>query len=238
MVHAFPLDHTQWDPQAAFLGDRHRLLAPDLPGFGQSPPRQGWRIADVAAGILDIALGEGHEAFGVLGLSMGTYTALELWRQAPERIRCLVLANGRARADSVQERQARGDLIARIEEEGAGILPEMMLSRLLKPQPDPKLAERLSRDIARTPARSITAALEALRERADSTALLSDIRCPTLVIAGEFDPITSTAECRAMASEIPGARFVEIPDAGHLSNLENPTAFNRAIGEFLDSLPG
>ena len=72
-----------------------------------------------------------------------------------------------------------------------------------------------------------------MAERPDMTAALGRIRCPTLVIVGREDVISPPTEMRDMASAIPGCKFVEIPDAGHLSPLENPAAVNAAIGEFL-----
>jgi pimeloyl-ACP methyl ester carboxylesterase len=82
----------------------------------------------------------------------------------------------------------------------------------------------------------IVGALHALRERPDSTPLLKTIQVPVLVIAGEEDPIAPAAGMREMADAIPGARFVLIPEAGHVAPLEQPDAVNTAIGEFLRKL--
>lgn len=223
-----------WDAQVALLAPRFSVLAPDLPGFGASREARGWRFADVAGSLLRIAEGEGLETFGVVGLSMGVYTAFEICRQAPGRLRALVLANGRARADNEAERQSRTSLIARISAEGTGILAEVMLPRLLRPDPQLEVAARVRKMMARATPRAVILGLEALRERADSTDLLATIPCPTLVLAGESDPLTPAAEGEAMAAAIPGARFVTIPGAGHLSNLEQPDAFNLSIEAFLE----
>lgn len=237
LIHAFPMDHTQWDAQVRYLQERsYLLIVPDLPGFGQSSESQGWRLAEVAAAILKIAETEGAEKFGVVGLSMGTYAAFELYRQAPDRVRSLVLADGRARADNDAERAARTQLIERVRTEGLAVLDEVMLPRLLRPGAKPALAEQIRKTMHRNTPEAIAHAVEALRERADSTPLLEHIKCPTLVIAGSDDPITTPADCQELAEAIPGAQFVEIPGAGHLSNLDNPDAFNQALGEFLDSV--
>lgn len=237
LIHAFPMDHTLWDAQVRYLEERsYLLIAPDLPGFGQSTESQGWRLAEVAAALLEIAETEGMDRFGAVGLSMGTYAALELYRQAPDRVASLVLANGRARADNDAEREARTRLIARIRTEGLAVLDEVMLPRLVRPGTNLKLGERIRQTMHRNTPEAIAHAVEALRERADSTPLLAHIKCPVLVIAGSDDPITTAADCRELADAIPGAEFVEIPDAGHLSNLDNPAAFNEAVGTFLDSV--
>jgi pimeloyl-ACP methyl ester carboxylesterase len=237
LIHAFPMDHTMWDAQVRDLEQRsYLILCPDLPGFAQSTESEGWRLADVAAAILGIATTEGIDALSVVGLSMGTYAAFEIYRQAPDRVLSLVVANGRARADNETERNARTQLIERVRTEGLDVLDEAMLPRLVRPGTNPTVAARIRQTMHRNTPEAIAHALEALRERADSTPLLAHIRCPTLVIAASDDPITTPADCRELAEAIPGAKFVEIPEAGHLSNLDNPVAFNDALGAFLDSI--
>jgi pimeloyl-ACP methyl ester carboxylesterase len=235
LIHAFPLDHTMWGAQTGRLAPGYRILAPDLPGFGATERHPHWRIADVAESILAIADERKIPAFALVGLSMGAYTAFEVVDRAPDRIRCLVLANCRARADSPEERDTRTALIARVESEGTVILDETILPRLLGPDPDPRIRDQVSKIMARQTKEAVTDALEALRERRDSTGLLETIPCPTLVVAGTRDRLTPPDEMKAMSDRIPGARFTKIPDAGHLSNLENPSAFNRALEGFLDA---
>ena len=82
----------------------------------------------------------------------------------------------------------------------------------------------------------IVGALEAMRGRPDSSALLGEIDVPTLVVVGEEDVITPVKEARAMAAMIRGSRLEVIPEAGHLSNLERPAAFNAALSDFVGSL--
>jgi pimeloyl-ACP methyl ester carboxylesterase len=88
-----------------------------------------------------------------------------------------------------------------------------------------------------TPVAGIAADLMALAERPDSQPLLPQISVPTLVIVGAEDALTPPADSQLMAERIPGARLVTIPNAAHLSNMEQPEAFNRAVGEFLAGLP-
>jgi pimeloyl-ACP methyl ester carboxylesterase len=234
LIHAFPLDHGMWESQVEALAPRYRTLAPDLPGFGATPVTPRWRLTDIATAVFEIADQRQILRFALVGLSMGAYAAFEVLRQSPERIAALVLANGRARADTPPEREARTALITRVEAEGTAILEETMLPRLLRPDPDPDVEEQTRRLMARTRKEAVTQGLEALRERRDSKNLLATIRCPTLVLAGLHDPITPPDEMEAMALSIPGATFRKIPKAGHLSNLENPTAFNQALEAFLD----
>ena len=83
----------------------------------------------------------------------------------------------------------------------------------------------------------VAAALLAMRDRPDRTAELPRIGCPTLVLCGAEDVLSPPREMRGMASAIPGARYAEIPGAGHLSNLENPRVFNRELASFLREVP-
>jgi pimeloyl-ACP methyl ester carboxylesterase len=80
---------------------------------------------------------------------------------------------------------------------------------------------------------TVAGAQRAMAGRADSTPLLGDIRVPTLVIVGEEDPTTPPSEAAAIAQAVHGARLVQIPGAGHFSNMEQPDAFNAAVREFM-----
>lgn len=90
--------------------------------------------------------------------------------------------------------------------------------------------------IVRQPVAGIVGALHALRDRPDSTSLLRAIDVPALVIAGEDDQIAPVAVMRQMARRIPGARFEIIPDAGHVSPLEQPQTVNQVLRDFLSEV--
>ena len=101
--------------------------------------------------------------------------------------------------------------------------------------------ERRSRSTARAigarqKPEAVAAALAALRDRPDANPGLSAVRVPTLVIVGEEDAVTPPSAAKALAGGIPGAKLVTIPQAGHLSNLEAPEAFNAAVRAFLVGL--
>jgi pimeloyl-ACP methyl ester carboxylesterase len=223
-----------WAEQAEGLKTRFRLVMPDAFGFGEtSPPDAPWDMAALAGGCLEAADQLDLESFAVVGLSMGGYAAFEMLRQAPGRISRLVLANTRARGDTPEEQKARTELAGVVEESGTGILIERMMGRLLGKNPSSGTVERVESMIRQARPKAIVHGLAALAGRTDATALLAGIPCPTLVIAGAEDSITPSAESRAMAGAIPGCRFIEIPAAGHLSNLENAGAFSDELERFL-----
>jgi pimeloyl-ACP methyl ester carboxylesterase len=228
-LHAFPLSADQWLPQLARGSAGRRAIAPDLRGFRGSGPDvsdvglDDIRIDDYAADVLELMTHLGIERAAVGGVSMGGYVAFGMLRQAPDRIGALLLANTRATADSADARAARDRTIDLVRREGVGALAREMTPKLLgettrRERPD--LAEAVAHLIEMNTADGLVAALGALRDRPDSTPLLSSIRCPATVVAGEEDAIIPLAEHEALARAIPDARLVVLPGVGHLSNVE------------------
>ena len=127
----------------------------------------------------------------------------------------------------------------RVLAEGPGPLVETMLPRLFAEatrRERPEVVDRVRRLMMSASPEGIAAAARGMAERPDMTAVLAEIRCPTLVVVGREDASSTPAEMRGIAAAISGAKFVEIPAAGHLSPIENPAAVNSAILEFLATL--
>jgi 3-oxoadipate enol-lactonase len=224
LLHAFPFDRRIWKG----LGVPGRtLILPDLRGFGESPlhPYVIADLADDVASLLD-ALGLGRAAIG--GLSMGGYVALAFARRHRGRLEGLVLADTRAGADSAEARQARDQMIALVRAQGVSAYLDKQLPRLLSPSASEAVRAQ-TRALGDQRPESVITGLEAMRDRPDRRAELSDIGCPAVVVVGAADGLTPPAEARDMAAAIRGARLVELPSAGHLSNLEAPEAFAAAL---------
>jgi pimeloyl-ACP methyl ester carboxylesterase len=98
---------------------------------------------------------------------------------------------------------------------------------------DAAVVESVRAMVLRSPIDGVVGALEAMRDRPDSTPLLASIAVPTLVLVGAEDELTPPAVVRPMAQQIPGARFVEVEGAGHMAPLEQPAPVTRALAEFL-----
>jgi 3-oxoadipate enol-lactonase len=234
LIHAFPLDARMWQPQRDALAGSHRVITPDLRGFGRStatpPPRTIDAHADDVAALLDHLV---IPCATVLGLSMGGYVALALARRHRARLARLVLADTRAAADTAEGRAARDRNIALVESQGVAAMLDGMLPRLVSPDaPADVVATVRAIGASQSPV-GITAALAALRDRPDATKDLASLALPVLVLVGREDTLTPPAEARALADAIPSATLVEIPGAGHLANLEAPAPFNRALLDFL-----
>lgn len=245
LVHGFPLDHTMWSGQIDVLSRQYRVIAPDLRGFGCSRSEgvsPGIRVtmdefADDLAAMLDV-LGV-NEPVVFCGLSMGGYIAFQFWRKYAERLRGLILCDTRAAADTPEGAAARRGMADRVLAEGPGPLVETMLPRLLAEcvrLGRPEVVETLRRTMMATSPQGIAAATRGMAERPDMIAALKEVRCPTLVVVGEEDSVSPPGEMRGIAEAIVGAKFVEIPAAGHMSPLENPAAVNAAILDFLATL--
>ena len=231
LIHAFPMDARMWAPQVDELGVD--TVAPDLPGFGRAaepPPVLSMGVA--ADACLRAADAAGLERFAVCGLSMGGYVAFELWRMARQRVSALILANTRSEADTPEAAAGRRALAERLRGEGNGFLVESP-PPLLSADAPPALWEQVRETIADQPAEAIAAAALGMAERRDSSPDLSAIDVPTLVVTSAGDTLIPASVTAAIASHVPGAELVTIPDAGHLSNLEAPAAFNEAVGGFV-----
>jgi 3-oxoadipate enol-lactonase len=235
LLHAFPLAADQWLPQLMAPPEGWRLIAPDLRGFGGSPPATdptSVTIDTYAADVFELLTQLGLEQAAVAGLSMGGYVALAMMESDPSRISRLVLADTRATADTAEGQAGRDRMVSLVRREGPAGIAREMLPKLLggtsaRQQPD--LVTVVRRMIESNGAHGIEGAILAMKTRPDRSALLSIVDCPTVVICGSDDVITKPEECEAMSRAIPGARFVRIDDAAHLANLEQSVAFAAAL---------
>ena len=236
LLHAFPLSADMWRPQLERVPEGWRLLAPDLRGFGPAATAPADCLEDMAADVSVLLDALQIDSATVGGLSMGGYVTLALFRLEPERFTGMVLANTRAAADSEDGRAARDRMSALVRESGPPAVADQMLPKLLgetSQRTRPHLAPLLRSLIERNRTAGIDGAIQAMKNRPDSTALLPRISCPTLVIAGVEDTIIPVSESEAMHAAIARAQLVKLPASGHLSSLETPDEFSRALGDFL-----
>lgn len=236
-VHGFPLSRDLWRPQVADLADCGRHIVPDLRGFGETDAPAGAYTmegyAEDLSGLLDAL--EVRQAV-VAGSSMGGYIALSFARLHPDRLLGLILADTRATADSAEAAQTRRDSAAKTLREGTQAVVDGMFPKLLAPATlaqQPGVVQTVRAMLQAASPQGVAGALWGMADRADSTPYLEDITAPTLIIVGAEDAITPPREAQQMAQAIPGSRLVEVAQAGHLSNLEQPDAFNRAVRTFL-----
>jgi pimeloyl-ACP methyl ester carboxylesterase len=234
LLHGFPLSSRMWSRERALLASR-RVLVPDFPGFGDGPP--GPQTLDgFAEGVIDEMDQAGLDQAVIVGLSMGGYVAFRLHARWPARVAGLVLADTRAGADDEPGRKKRDDQAERVRREGVGWMPDALLPAFLGEttrRERPTIVDTVRGWIADANPEGVVRALWAMRDRPDSTSVLPDIAVPVLALVGEEDTLTPVAEARRIAESVPQGRLVVLPGAGHLSNLENPDAFQRELVSFL-----
>ncbi len=236
-LHAFPLNRTMWAPQVEALKDQFRIITIDLRGHGESDaPLWRYTLAQFADDIKSLLDHLSIAKATFVGLSMGGYTFFALNKKYPNLIHSAILADTRAEADSDKAKAARYSMAQIAYKRGPTSIADLMLPKLLAPgslENRQDLVEQLRRMITSNQVSGIVGDLMAMEARPDSTPLLKAFNFPTLVLVGEDDQASPPEEVKRMAQHIPGSQFALIPQAGHMSNLENPEAFNRALTQFL-----
>ena len=233
-VHGAAEDGRVWEPQLASLADEFTVVAWDEPGAGRSsdvPPDFGLEdYADALAALIEaLDLGPAH----VAGLSWGGSVVQELNHQRPELVATLILIDtyaGWKGSLPEKEVQARLDgarrMLAAPPEEFDPTFPGLFAG-----DPPPEFVPLLTQMAAAVRPESVRNQLHVMAE-VDQRDLLPSIAVPTLLIWGELDVRSPLSVARQFEEAIPNAKLVVIPDAGHVSNLEQPEVFNEAVREF------
>ena len=249
LLHGYPFDKSMWRDQIDFLSrNGFRVIAPDLRGLGATSDKLQFVVpskrrqaeacrtintmedmARDAAGLLDQLE---INAAVVCGLSMGGYVAFEFLKLFPSRVRAVVLAGTRAPADNEQERKGRFDQAQRMLAEGMepiadATLPKLLAARTLKEKPE--VVDRVRAMILKTDPSGAAATQHGMAGRRDYSADLAEIDVPALIIVGREDPIRPVADAEFMQRGIRNAQMEIIDDAAHMTNMEQPEVFNKAV---------
>lgn len=240
-IHGFPFRSTMWGPQLEAVPNGWRFIAPDLRGYGNSEtgdlPYSMDLFADDIIALLDHL--EMEQAV-ICGLSMGGYVAFSLVHRYPHRVRALILAATRANADSVEARQSRYDLAARVRVHGAMAVVESMLPKLVSGATRihlPQVVDFVKNMMQTTHAEVMARTLEGMAARADYRAILPGINMSAMVVRGDQDEIIAREDMDLLARQVRGAKYEVVSNVGHLPNLEAPDVFNQMLQTFLRVLP-
>jgi 3-oxoadipate enol-lactonase len=230
LLHGIGASATAWTGQMERLGDAFSCLAPDLPGYGDSPDAMGPGLDAIVAGVADVL---GGEPAHVLGVSFGALTALGLARLRPELVASLVLADatlGRAhrpveeRAQWLRQREALARDLAARSVERAG--------EIAGPNAAPEVIQEIALHMRRARPSGYMSVARAIAET-DARPWLGRIGQPTLLLCGEADRVTGMEVSRTLLERLPDARLVVVAGAGHAPHIEQPDRFARAVREFL-----
>lgn len=226
LVHALGTDHGLWDPQMPALLRYFQVLRPDLRGHGASDaPRGEYTMSQL---MDDLLAAVPRHRFSYCGLSLGGMIGQRLAADHPGRIERLVLANTSPRVADPGAFDARRKAVLA---GGTDAVEPAVMQRFFSVRPNPWVDSTRATLRATDPV-GYAGCCAAIRDM-DHRPLLASIPVPTLVIGSDDDASTPwTGHGDVLVSQIPGARAAKI-DAAHLSNLERPAAFTRALLGFL-----
>lgn len=234
LLHAFPLSSAMWLDQRNALGDSCRVITPDQRGFGGTPlgddPSSLDRCADDVVELLD-RLGLERVVLG--GLSMGGYVAMAFLRRYADRVAGLLLADTKATADPEAGRANRERIATAVETDPEStvlvddVLPTLLGETTVASRP--LVAGRVRGLVQAAPAPAVAWAQRAMAARPNSFDVLRAYAGPALVVVGAEDTLSPPADAEAMAEALPDARLAIVPEAGHLTAVETPEAFNAEV---------
>lgn len=237
-LHGFPFSHEMWKGQIEAVSKKYRAIAYDIKGHG---------LSDVSDGQYTI---EGHvddlfafmdhlqcERPVIAGLSMGGYITLRALERHQDRFRAAVLCDTKSEADTPEAKLRRFAGMAEVKKSGSPQFADTFLKTVFAPESftaKPEAVELIRRIISHTAPLSIAGTLLALAARTDTNGSLPKITIPVLILVGAVDQVTPPSLSQIMHQQIKGSELHVVPGAAHMSNLENPDVFNRALLSFLD----
>lgn len=232
-LHSLGADYRLWSKQIEFLAPHARIIAPDSRGHGRSGwsgsiTPDGW-AADIEA-ILDQT---GVDVVDLIGISLGGIQAMICAQRHPDRFGAIVLADTFSHLpENIARKKLEGSAgVAR--RLGMKLYAEHYVSETLTTVVDEQQVVDLRSAIAGMSLEAYAASARTCFE-ADVRESLSAIRAPTLVLWGKRDEKTPRTLSEELVERIPHSEFKTVPSAGHLSNLDNPAAFNSLVAGFLD----
>lgn len=226
-LHAVGATRRTWRPQIEAFREGHRVLAFDMPGHGDSDDIRLER-SEVAHTFWKELTSRGVEDVVLVGLGLGGVIAIEMVLLMPERVRGMVLANAYAEHPARHVILDRGEVGTR---NGVGPYAQARIDGLLRPIVDEATRQAALDDFSSIP-RDVFLHTSRLAWTPHLREVLALIRCPTLVIAGQMDPIAPRPLAEELAAGVPRARL-RILDTAHFSNLDDPVAFNEQVREHL-----
>jgi 3-oxoadipate enol-lactonase len=239
LIHGYPFNRSMWAEQVSALADSNRVVTLDLRGQGESESSPGASTMKLMAEDVQALMDElGIDRAVLGGLSMGGYVTLAFYQLFSERVEKLLLADTRAQADTDEGKATRAEQVQQVLAEGMAGIVNAMLPKLLSPETvskRPEIVKRVRDMMIHTKPEGAAGALRGMAEREDQTERLSQITVPTLIVVGREDPITPVADSEKMHERIAGSELVVIDNASHVSNIEQPEQFNRALRDFLGS---
>ncbi len=237
-LHGIGGNKSNWRRQLAHFGSHAMAVAMDFRGYGESDDYEGPAgISQFADDVARVIAHCGAARAHVVGLSLGGRVAQRLALLHPERVASLALVDTRSDArDTRTSAEREAFLNARSKPLLGGKTPSdiapSVVKSLVGPHASPAVVEELMQSISSLRTTSYLKTIEA-NVCDDFAGDLGKIRVPTLVVVGEHDTTTPLRHSQELVALIPGARLQVIRNAGHLTNIEQPDAFNACLADFL-----
>jgi len=234
LSHSLACSVRMWDPQVAAFKDRYQILNYDMRGHGQtSAPATAYTLDLLADDVLSMMMQLKIDRAVYCGLSIGGMIGQTIALRGAGPFTAMVLADT-THTQPPEALKQWEDRIQVAQSKGMAALVDSTMERWFTlPFRTTPEARRIAKLIADTPAAGFIGCGRAIMGL-NTTARLKDIKLPVLAITGEADG--AAGGTRHIGASIPGAKFVSIPQASHIANVEQPEAFNRALRDFLSSL--
>lgn len=240
-IHGFPFSHEMWKEQLNILGKNYHAVSYDVRGHGKTDSGNG--LYSIDSHVDDLFGLMNHlnlQKVVVAGLSMGGYIALRAVERKPEAFSGLVLSDTKSEADGNEAKIKRFQSIKDLKTHGVtdafteGYLKNVFTTKSI--EANSEAVKMIRHTIKATNPTGIAANFLALASRTDTTESLSKIKIPTLILVGEKDVVTTPDNAKSMHEKIKGSTLTIVPDAAHMSNLENPSVFNEQLLQFLSNI--
>ncbi len=236
-IHGFPFTHTMWESQVKELQDYFYIISYDQRGAGKSTALQGpFTLEHLVDDLFEVINKEKLEKPNVVGFSMGGYVALRAFERQPESFSSLVLANTKSGADDNKAKLKRYGSVVLLKIKGLAGYADEFSKIAFSPktfESNVDLIKKIKDMILANNQQDVIKTIFALLGRTDTTASLSQIKVPTLILVGDSDQITPLSVAQVLEAGITGSVLKIIPESGHMSPLENPKAFNESLKSFL-----
>ncbi|HYB41653.1 MAG TPA: 3-oxoadipate enol-lactonase [Candidatus Methylomirabilis sp.] len=240
MSHSLACHLGMWDEQAQALKGRYRVLRFDTRGHGQtSAPAGAYSLEQMAGDLHGLLSSLGIAETHFVGLSMGGMIGQVFALAHPAMVKSLVLCDTTSRYPAAAA-PVWAERIRTVQDKGMDAMVEPTLQRWFTAPFRARrkdLMTRVGAMIRATPVPGYIGCCHAI-PKIDVTDRLAEIHCPALVVVGEDDPGTPVEMAREIHAALPGAELAILRGASHLSNLEQPDEFNRALLAFLDKAAG
>jgi pimeloyl-ACP methyl ester carboxylesterase len=238
-VLAFPLSSNMWEPQINFFRNQFRVITYDVRGLGKSVQTDNQFTMESYVNDFFMVLDELKLVqLNACGLSMGGYIILRALTRNPGRFSSVILADTRAERDDDNGLISRANAILDIKSGKKDEFLENFLLKLINENSynKPEIKSFLDEIMSSNTADGICGAMLTLATRTNTLDKLKDIDIPALIIVGEDDILTPKNFAEAMNSALKNSKLEVIPEAGHLTNIENPDYFNNVVLKFLEGL--